>query len=95
MSRWTRLLIGVAVGVLCACDSRQQSPSPTEVVDETSINDVWHKATLPQVRRSVATTRTKMRKRITMNLPAIATALLIAAFMTGRASRSKIAHYRG
>jgi len=46
MSRWTRLLIGVAVGLLCACDSRQHSPSPPEVVDETSINDVWHKATL-------------------------------------------------
>ncbi len=46
MSRWTRLLIGVAVGLLCACDSRQQSPSPTEVVDEISINDVWHQAKL-------------------------------------------------
>ncbi len=46
MSRWIWLLIAVAVGLLCACDSHQQSPSPTEVVDETSINDVWHKAKL-------------------------------------------------
>ena len=46
MNRWTRLLIAAAVGLLCACDSHQQSPSPTGVVDETSINDVWHKAKL-------------------------------------------------
>ena len=46
MSRWTRLLVAVAVGLLCACDSHQQLPSPTEVADETSINDVWHQAKL-------------------------------------------------
>ncbi len=46
MNRWTRLLIAAAVGLLCACDSHQQSPSPTGVVHETSINDVWHKAKL-------------------------------------------------
>lgn len=46
MNRWTRLLIAAAVGLLCACDSHQQSPSPTGVVGETSINDVWHQAKL-------------------------------------------------
>ncbi len=46
MSRWTRLLIAAAVGVLCACDSHQHSLSPTEAVDEASINDVWYKAKL-------------------------------------------------
>jgi len=46
LGRWTALLIAAAVGLLCACDSHQQSPSPTEVVDVTSINDVWHKAKL-------------------------------------------------
>ncbi len=46
MSRWIWLLIAIAVGQLCACDSHQQTPSPTEVADETSINDVWHQAKL-------------------------------------------------
>ncbi len=43
MRHWTALL-AAAVGLLCACDSHQQTPSPTELVDVTSINDVWHKA---------------------------------------------------
>ena len=46
MSRWTTLLIAAAVGPLCACDSHQQSLSPTEAVAEASINDVWYKAKL-------------------------------------------------
>jgi len=46
MSRWIWLLIAVAVGQLCACDSHQQTPFPTAVVDETSVNDVWHQAKL-------------------------------------------------
>ena len=46
MSRWTTLLITAAVGLFCACDSHQQLPSPTEAVDEASINDVWYKAKL-------------------------------------------------
>lgn len=45
---------------------------------------------LAQVRRSAETTGAKMQKRITKNLPAIAAALLIAAFMTGCTSGSKI-----